>query len=105
MLLPRLALIGLAMVFVWSCSSMPVQELSDARLTIRSAREAGAAEYASESLSAAEILLQRATRLADELRFDEARQAAILARERASSARDIAILRAGAGSNGPARIP
>lgn len=105
MLLSRPLLIGLTLLFFGGCTSMPVQELSDARLTIRSAQDAGAADYASESLSAAEILLQRATRLADEQRYDEARQAAIQARERASSARDIAILRAGSGSGGHDPLP
>jgi hypothetical protein len=82
------------LLLLTACSSMPHQELSDARLTIRSAQDAGAKEYASESLSAAEILLQRATRLLEEQRYSEARKSAIQARERASSAREIALLRA-----------
>ena len=81
------------------CSSLPVQELSDARLTIRSAYDAGAATYAMESLSEAEVLFQRASRLVEENRYGKAKATAIQARERASSAREIAILRSSESKN------
>lgn len=82
-----------AVIFLVGCSSLPVQELSDARLTIRSAYDAGAENYAMESLSEAEVLYQRASRFFEERDYGKAKTTAIQARQRASSAREIAILR------------
>jgi hypothetical protein len=78
---------------VMGCFTVPVQEISDARLTLRTAYDAGASTYAAESLSEAELLLQRATQKMEEKAYGEARHFAILARERASAAREIALHR------------
>jgi hypothetical protein len=82
-----------ALLFAWGCFTVPVQEISDARLTLRTAYDAGASTYAAESLSEAELLLQRATQKMEEKAYGEARHFAILARERASAAREIALHR------------
>lgn len=76
-----------------ACSYIPVQEMSDARQTIRSAQEAGAGEFAAESLTEAQILLEKAKKDLDVGDYDAAKQRAIESQDRASAARDISIRR------------
>lgn len=77
-----------------ACSYIPVQEMSDARQTIRSAQDAGAAKYAAESLAEAEVLLEKARKQLDVGEYDSAKNYAKEAQSRASAARDISIKRA-----------
>ena len=67
--------------------------MSDARQTIRSAQDAGAAKYAAESLAEAEILLEKARKELDAGEYDAAKKHAMEAQNRASAARDISIKR------------
>ncbi len=76
------------------CSYIPAQEMSDARQTIRSAQDAGAEKYAAESLTEAQVLLEKARKELDAGEYDAAKKYAIDAQDRASVARDISIKRA-----------
>jgi predicted S18 family serine protease len=75
---------------ITACATAPVQEMSDARQTIHSAEEAGAARYSPQHLNQAQQLLKRAEvslqagAYYDARRFAlDARDEAILAREKA----------------------
>jgi hypothetical protein len=70
----------------------PVQEMSDARQAIRAAIEAEAEEYAPETLQEAESLLDTATRDLESGDYQQAKQAATEAREKAIKARDEALM-------------
>ncbi len=87
----RLAVFILMGIFIVGCAQIPVQEMSDARQTLRSAYEEGAEIYASEALSEAEILLKKASVEIDEGEYELAREHAFNARDRAVAARDISI--------------
>lgn len=87
----------LMLLLLGGCASAPVQEMSDARQTIRTAYDAGAADYAAESLTEAEVLLEKATRALEQGDYSTAREYALTARERASVARDIALKRSAEG--------
>ncbi len=76
-----------------ACSYIPVQEMSNARQTIRSAQEAGADKYAAESLAEAQVLLEKARKELDAGEYDMAKKYALDAQSRASAARDISIKR------------
>lgn len=78
---------------LFACSYIPVQEMSDARQTIRSAQDAGADEFAAESLAEAQILLEKARKDLDTGNYDAAKQHAIESQDRASAARDISLRR------------
>lgn len=73
----------------------PVQEMSDARQAIQAAREADAVRLAPGPLGQAEHYLSRATQELEQGDYDQAREAAIVAKEQAMQARDKA-----AGING-----
>lgn len=64
----------------------PVQEMSDARQAITAAREAGAAQHASNDLSAALSLIESAERSISSRRYAEARRDAVQAKTRALEA-------------------
>lgn len=86
-----LSLVSLAaatLLLVSACESAPpVQEMSDARQAIAVAREAGAEEYAAETLLEAERYLKSAEeKLSAEL-YREARRDALQAKARAVDAR------------------
>ncbi len=69
-----------------ACAGVPVQEMSDARQAVEAARQANAQTYAPEELQAAENLLQRAEEALTEGYYQQAREDAEAARERAVSA-------------------
>lgn len=73
----------------------PAQEMSDARQAIQAAREADAERLAPVPFSQAEHYLNKATEALQQENYDQARQAAIVAKEQAMRARDKA-----AGING-----
>jgi hypothetical protein len=73
------------------CATAPVQEMSDARQAIASAREAGANEHAPEDLASAEQRLadaEKALRAGD---YEQARTNALAAKEEAFKARNLAV--------------
>lgn len=74
-------LLGLA-----ACQTAPVQEMSDARQAISVAREAGAAEHAADDLSAAVDYLQSAERHLNDRQYENARDDATLAKQKALDA-------------------
>ena len=72
---------------VASCqSSPPVQEMSDARQAIAVARDAGAEQYAVETLRAAEAFLDSAQRNLSERAYAQARRDALQAKSKALEA-------------------
>ena len=74
-----------------ACTSVPTQEMSDARQAINSARDADAAAYAPRSMDSAERLLDDAERSLKQGRYDVARDEALEARQAAMKARDVAV--------------
>jgi predicted S18 family serine protease len=76
---------------IFGCSSMPVQEVSDARQAITSARAAGGDRYTPQTLEQAERLIDQA--LADLAlgHYHSARVAALTAKRRAIYAREAAL--------------
>lgn len=76
---------------VAACSSMPVQEVSDAQQAIGAARIAGGERYTPGTLRAAEALVDRAL---DDLAVGNhhaARSAAVSAKKRAILAREVSL--------------
>lgn len=76
---------------IFGCSSLPVQEVSDARQAISSARAAGGERYTPQTLEQAERLIDQA--LADLAlgHYRSARTAALTAKQRAIYAREAAL--------------
>jgi len=66
----------------------PVQEMSDARQAIQSARSVGSERYTPETLGEAERLLAQATRELNRGAYERARDAALSAKRRAIVARE-----------------
>lgn len=77
------------------CASAPVQEMSDARQAITSARDAGADEHAADDLASAERRLADARKALRAGDYEQARLDAIAAKEQAFKARDLATSLAG----------
>ena len=76
-----------AMLVAAGCTaSPPVQEMSDARQAITAAKEAGAAEYASDELGAAVGFLNSAEKYLKNHSFTFARRDAIAAKSKALDA-------------------
>ena len=71
---------------VVGCTTAPVQELSDARQAIAVAKEAGAAEYAADDLTAAENHLSSAEKNLGGRHYSDARDDAVQAKTRALDA-------------------
>ena len=74
-----------------ACSSLPIQEMSDARQAIKAARDAGAETYATQALDAAERRLDSAADLLVGRDYEGSREAAIDARREAIRARLLAL--------------
>lgn len=87
-----LSVMGLAlMVGVTACvSGPPVQEMSNARQAIKAAVDAGAASSASQELTEAQQLLQRAESRFEGQAYREARLSAVAAHGKAKKALSIA---------------
>ena len=75
-----------ALLLAAGCETMPVQEMSDARQAIMAAKEAGAAEHATETLLAAEESLQSAEKYLNMHDFAFARRDALDAKSKAIDA-------------------
>ncbi len=69
-----------------ACAAAPVQEMSDARQAVTAAAEAGASQYAAESLNSAQTLLHSAESKLEEHLFTGARRDAEAARAEALEA-------------------
>jgi len=85
-LLVRGMLLSLLFLLGACQSGPPVQEMSDARMAIAVAREAGAAQLAPTQMRAAESLLSSAQRNLSERAYSQARNNAIEAKTRALEA-------------------
>ena len=96
------ACLGLLLLFslgLSGCSVAPAQEMSDARLAVQAAREAGAERYSGEWLEAAGGELAVAEKAIASQRFDSARQHAQVARGLALAARNNALLAIDSGND------
>jgi len=82
----RVILVTLLLAVSACQSGPPVQEMSDARMAIAVARDAGAAQLASDDLRAAESLLDSAQRSLTQRNYTQARSDAIAAKNRALDA-------------------
>jgi hypothetical protein len=71
---------------VAACQTAPVQEMSDARMAITVAREAGAEEHAATDLKVAVDYLQSAEGFLSERNYEMARRDAVNAKASALSA-------------------
>lgn len=74
-----------------ACASAPTQEMSDARLALRAAEDAGARDYAAPTLSTAQSTIADAERQLESGKYVRARNYAILARAEAMKARSVAL--------------
>ena len=88
-------LFALLLITVWlffglACRSAPVQEMSEARQAIDSARAAGAEQYANTELEQALTSLKTAEEMLNDRRFRDARRSARQARDEAILARQAA---------------
>lgn len=84
---PSRAILFALLLLLSACSSgPPVQEMSDARQAITVAREAGASEYAPADLRAAEDSLDSALRNLTRKEYEQARDDAVEAKNKALKA-------------------
>jgi len=74
-----------------SCAGLPVQEMSDARQAIASAKEVSAAQLASDEFDKAQKLMHLAEEDLDIGNYQQAHKNAVAAKENALLARDKAI--------------
>lgn len=84
--LPKLAvlvLVSIVLPGLSGCSVAPVQEMSDARQALSAAEQAGAADFAAESLQRAQALLHNAESKLSQRRYKEAREEANAAKAEA----------------------
>lgn len=72
------------------CAGMPLQEMSDARQAVRAAESAGAQKYAPELLVEAKSLVETARQNMHKGEYRQAREEAVLARDKATEARRVA---------------
>lgn len=84
----KLTLSVIVLAFSTACTSAPVQEMSDARIAIQSAEDAGAKRYSATQLNQAKQLLQQATVKLQAGAYDDARRFAQGARDIAIRARE-----------------
>lgn len=90
----RFAPLGVFSVFLllFACTTMaPVQEMSNARQTLRAAHQVKAQRYAPELFGKAEHLLQAAEIQLAEGEYEQARASALAARQEAIRARQRAL--------------
>ncbi|BAZ93451.1 uncharacterized protein FOKN1_1051 [Thiohalobacter thiocyanaticus] len=87
------ALPALLLLLLTGCATAPVQEMSDARQALLAAEEAGAVEYAGDTLANARAYLGRAEQALSAHDYERARVQAELARAAAREARELALER------------
>lgn len=83
--------LAVAIVALTACATAPVQEMSDARLAIRSAEAVGALQHSPQALMEAQRLLQEAQTHLESGTYEDARQYALDARQQAIKARNVAL--------------
>lgn len=71
-----------------ACASAPVQEMSDARMAIRAAEDAGAPSHSATELEGARQKLGQAQQLLESGDYRGARELAVYARNQAMLARE-----------------
>ena len=98
--LPLLLVALFAGPLLAGCAGMPLQEMSDARQAIRAAESAGAQKYAPELLVEAKSLVETARQTMQKGEYRQARDEAVLARDKAMEARRVAET-ASAGATAP----
>lgn len=82
----------LPMLLAAACATVPpTQEMSDARMAVKAAKSAGAAQYARPWFDSAELLINDAERALVHHDFDTARDRALIAKGMAVSARTVAV--------------
>lgn len=81
-------LLACILLTVVACATAPAQEMSDARQAIYSAEAAGAVQRSPDTLLAAQRLLREAQERLETGAYDEARQYALDARDKAIQARE-----------------
>ncbi|MDY6994152.1 MAG: DUF4398 domain-containing protein, partial [Pseudomonadota bacterium] len=86
-----LGLMTVITIFVMGCSSIPTQEMSDARQAIKAAREVKATDYIPLSLVDAEQALAQAEHELEAGYLQQARQHAIIAKKQAVKAHNTAV--------------
>ena len=92
MILSRLRYFSPLMLgMVLGCTTIPMQEMSDARQAVQAAREANAAQLAPVPMESAETLLNKAKQALDAGAYDQARSEALAARREAIKARSEAL--------------
>ncbi len=96
----RSVLLGLLALLVAACASLPLQELSDARQALDSAREVGAERKAPEAMAEAERWMRAADEALEEGFYRRARVHAQRAKEAAIRAREAALQRGGGAARG-----
>ncbi len=72
-----------------ACTTVPTQEMSDARQSLQAAHDAGADKYASKNLMTAEDYLTKAERELELRLYSWARNDAMLAKSEALKAQDV----------------
>ena len=77
----------LGVLTLLGCTSIPTQEMSDARQAVQAARDSGAEVYAREELNQAVEFLNKAKTKLEEDAYEQARSDAIAARQAAVRAR------------------
>ena len=82
--LARLVLLAaIPLLMITACVTPPVQEMSDARQSIRSAEDVGATQHSPDAMRVAWDLLREAQAHLEAGAYDDARQLALDARESA----------------------
>lgn len=87
-MLLAVSLLGLVLT---GCTTLPVQEVSDARQAISAARAAGGERYTPETLQQAEQLVDQALKNLAAGDYHSARAAALTAKQQAIYAREAAL--------------
>ncbi len=88
----------LMLVAAAACTTVPVQEMSDARQAVAAAVQSGATSAAPVQMTAAQTALKLAERLLRDHQYDAARHYARDAHTKAMEAQQIAQSKSGAGS-------
>lgn len=79
----------LAVALLSGCATAPpVQEMSDARQALQAAKEANAERQAPDTYRDAKRFMERAAQKLEQGEYEQARRAAVVAKERAVQARD-----------------
>ena len=82
---------GTVLGAVLGCTTIPMQEMSDARQAVQAARDVNASELAPEPMEIAEALLDQAKQALDAGAYVQAREDALAARREAIKARGEAL--------------